>query len=262
MGKFNGILIASDWDGTVYYKGSIHKDTIDAIRYFQQNGGLFTICSGRFNDFLETFSSSIKPNTYLICCNGAYIVDTESRECLYEGFCDDHLFLLTDRIFENGSPISEVRFFCKDKCTHIEVKSKEEYYQKRSLLRNTKIYKAVAVYKDELYAIADKEMLEDSNILKDYIAVRSWSVGLELIKYSNSKGVAVRRVADKVNANLIITAGDYENDIELLKSADIGYAVMNATDSLKAVADRVTVSADNAALAKIISDIEKEFCKA
>ena len=46
MKKFEGILIASDWDGTLCL-GSVTQKNIDAIKYFQENGGKFTICSGR-----------------------------------------------------------------------------------------------------------------------------------------------------------------------------------------------------------------------
>ena len=47
MGKFDGILLCSDWDGTLSDSGNIPKANIDAIRYFQREGGLFTFASGR-----------------------------------------------------------------------------------------------------------------------------------------------------------------------------------------------------------------------
>ena len=43
----------------------------------------------------------------------------------------------------------------------------------------------------------------------------------------------------------------------MIRDADIGYAVENAADSLKAVADRITVSARDGAIAKIIDDLGK-----
>ena len=49
---------------------------------------------------------------------------------------------------------------------------------------------------------------------------------------------------------------DYENDIELLRAADIGYAVGDAQDSVKAVADRITVPCAEHALTKIIDEIK------
>ncbi len=68
-------------------------ENIDAIRYFQENGGKFTICSGRYIDFLDGFSDSISVNTYLICYNGAYIADQRSKGILYKGY-SDYIFLI------------------------------------------------------------------------------------------------------------------------------------------------------------------------
>ena len=42
-----------------------------------------------------------------------------------------------------------------------------------------------------------------------------------------------------------------------LKNAAIGYAVANASDDLKAVADRITVSNEEHAIAKIIEDLAR-----
>jgi hydroxymethylpyrimidine pyrophosphatase-like HAD family hydrolase len=41
----------------------------------------------------------------------------------------------------------------------------------------------------------------------------------------------------------------------MVKEADIGYAVANACDALKSVADRVTVDAKDGALAAIIEEL-------
>jgi hydroxymethylpyrimidine pyrophosphatase-like HAD family hydrolase len=43
----------------------------------------------------------------------------------------------------------------------------------------------------------------------------------------------------------------------MLLAADIGYAVENASDEVKAAADRITVHAKDAALARIIEDIDQ-----
>ena len=63
MGIFDGILIASDWDGTLCKEKRIPDKNIEAIRYFQQNGGAFTVCSGRYYPYIESFSDKVKPNT-------------------------------------------------------------------------------------------------------------------------------------------------------------------------------------------------------
>ena len=58
-----------------------------------------------------------------------------------------------------------------------------------------------------------------------------------------------------------VCVGDYENDISMLRHADIAYAVENAIDEVKAVADRITVHHNEDALAHIIADLEKEAIK-
>ena len=57
------------------------------------------------------------------------------------------------------------------------------------------------------------------------------------------------------NVHTTIGIGDYENDLSLLESSDIGYAVDNAIDSVKEAADRITVANTNDAIAAIIEEL-------
>ena len=99
MGKFDGILICSDWDGTLFYDDGISEENIKAIKYFQANGGLFTICSGRYYEFLKQYEHLVRPNTYIACYNGALILDSDNMNKLYESFCDYYLFNIIDFLF-------------------------------------------------------------------------------------------------------------------------------------------------------------------
>lgn len=48
MKKFEGYLIVSDLDGTFLGKQSrIVERNVEAVRYFTENGGLFTFATGR-----------------------------------------------------------------------------------------------------------------------------------------------------------------------------------------------------------------------
>ena len=37
MGKFDGFLLASDWDGTLFYKGAIPEKNLKAILHLQKH---------------------------------------------------------------------------------------------------------------------------------------------------------------------------------------------------------------------------------
>ena len=83
-------------------------------------------------------------------------------------------------------------------------------------------------------------------------------IGLEFINRESDKGGAVRFLKERTGADLLVTVGDYENDIPMLEEADIGYAVANAIDEVKAAADRVTEWKNSeGAVAEIIGEIEK-----
>lgn len=258
MGKFDGILIASDWDGTLYFENKLFDDNIKAIRYFQENGGKFTVCSGRYYNFLKQFSNDIDINTYTICYNGAYIVDMKTDEVIYEGFCDDYVYTIIDNLIALNLNYKWISFYTGSEAEPVQYEI-EDYLKIKEEIRKKKCYKVLLRSDTPEHAQEGVEAANNMD-LRDYIAVRSWNISLEIMKKENAKGAAIRRLADKLGAKLVVAVGDYENDLEMIKDADIGYAVANAIDTLKEAADRITVHANQSAIARVIEDIEKEYC--
>ena len=80
----------------------------------------------------------------------------------------------------------------------------------------------------------------------------------EILPKGISKGSVLPKLAEYLGIDMrrTVAVGDYNNDISMLKSAGVGIAVANATPEAKAAADFVTVSNEENAIAKIISDIE------
>ena len=58
-----------------------------------------------------------------------------------------------------------------------------------------------------------------------------------------------------------VAVGDYDNDVSMIKAAGMGIAVANATPSVMAVADSVTVSNEEHAIARIIYDLDSGALK-
>lgn len=70
--------------------------------------------------------------------------------------------------------------------------------------------------------------------------------GIDVIPRGGGKAVGVRATMERYGwtADEVMSFGDGENDAEMLKLSGIGVAMGNAMDSLKAVADYVTDTAD------------------
>ena len=88
--------------------------------------------------------------------------------------------------------------------------------------------------------------------------IRSEKTLYEILPKGIHKGVALQKMCEHLGLSMekTVAAGDYNNDIGMLRVAKCGVAVANATEETKAVADHITVSNEEHAIAQIIKDIE------
>ncbi|MBQ7383776.1 MAG: HAD-IIB family hydrolase [Clostridia bacterium] len=251
MGKFDGILLCTDFDSTLYVNGAISEENFKAIEYFKKNGGLFTIVSGRPDWMLVDMLGAVRPNTYVCGLNGSVIGMLDGSDKVYESFVEDGLKEYHRIICRDIPEIKRFHYFTADKMTKVD---REDFSD--GLIREHN--------KNDMYKITYSVEAEHSNsvvariseILDErYLVTRSSIRGIEMQNACDCKGAAVKRLERIVGADTLVCVGDFENDISMIESADIGYAVGNACESLKTVADRITVSAENHALAKIIEDL-------
>ena len=256
MGKFDGIIIATDWDGTVFVDGEVSAENRAAIEYFKREGGLFTISSGRKPSFLSEMAALVKPNTYATCMNGCLLADIESGEVVRERYADEGIFSAVSLILDLGTDIKTVNVFTRE-YENILHYTPDEF---RDFCKN---HEPLHIYKISISANgADAGNLmaqyAKEHLTGDYTMVRSSVAYGEILRRDCLKGDAVKALKALVGARLLVGVGNYENDASLLAASDIGYAVGDAIDSLKAVADRVTVPARESAIKKIVEELERD----
>ena len=75
------------------------------------------------------------------------------------------------------------------------------------------------------------------------------------------KGTSVAKLCEhlEIDINKTIAVGDYNNDISMFRAAKVGVAVANACEDAKKAADVITVSNEEHAIAKVISDLENKM---
>lgn len=267
MGKFTGYLICTDCDGTLTYEaGKVSDENAQAIKYFQKEGGLFTLATGRFPDHIEMFHDKIQINAPIVSLNGTLLYDTENKELIKKwGTNTEEYYNILVYVLEN---YPEVWNFWMNGVLKDGTFGSVGYNPAEHVSGDGSLKKTLEEFPNEMLKMvitspADITIKLQSD-LKEKFGDRyrfdtSWAEGLEIQRIDSGKGVAVLYLKDYLNKDIHTTVGigDFENDITLLQCADIGYAVSNAIDCVKKTADKVTVSNKEHALAAVIKDLEK-----
>ena len=251
MGKYDGILLMSDYDGTLAVNAKVSPENSAAIKKFQDNGGVFVLASGRAPSFLDETNKYFTPTRYAVLLNGTVICDAHEKKPVMTFPFGSELFDFIDNvIIPNFPKLNFIRYHTYSNFYNIALDEKRP-----TEILNDPLYKLILHTPAEL---SDEYLAKITEICYGKYAIsRSWPNGIEFQPWGSTKGDAVARLKELYGsrAETVIAAGDYENDITMIKAADIGYAVGDAKQALKDVADRITVNCADHAIAKIIEDI-------
>lgn len=267
MGKFTGYLICTDCDGTLTYEpGKVSDENAQAIKYFQEEGGRFTLATGRFPDHAELFKDKIQINAPMVSLNGTLLYDTKNKALINKwGIRTEDCYDMLSYVLEN---YPEVWGFWMNGVLKDGTFGSEGYNPSEHVSGDGSLKKTLEEFPNEMLKMvitspADNTLKLQAD-LKEKYGERfrfdtSWPEGLEIQSIGSGKGVAVQYMKEHLGIDIHTTVGvgDFENDITLLECSDIGYAVDNAIDSVKEIADRVTVSNQEHALAAVIKELER-----
>lgn len=247
MGKFDGYMICTDLDGTFTQDTVPCGENEKYVKYFQENGGIFTVATGRPISHFSKFEN-FRPNCPVITHNGAVICNLETREILYKAPLPKNISDMVEYILKNKN--------VKNVTVHELYSSKT--ISNISELSNTEEYIKVVVCcepEDEAIKLRDSLLKKFGN---NYCIFRAWSTGVECLAKNINKGTCVTELRKFLGNKIkkLICVGDGENDAFMLKAADIGYAVENALPEAKKVADSVTVDYKDGFVKKLLEEIE------
>ena len=251
MGKFDGILLASDIDGTLAIGTDISEENRRAVEYFISGGGLFTLATGRAPEYIDKLN--ISTNAPMIVINGTVVYDKSSGSAL-----QSYTFPK-----ENISIAKEV--LGHKNLKRISVFSFHEYYFENPDITDfddfdRPINKIVFAFDDEGATLDVKKTLE-VKYSPEFVFERSWSTGLEMRSAQSGKGVCLKYIKELTGAKTTIAVGDFENDKSLLKAADISYCPMGSHPEIMAIAQRKTVPCQEHSVAHIIYELDEKISK-
>lgn len=248
MGKFEGVLLCCDIDGTLAIGHEIPECNKTALRTFTAEGGLLSLCSGRATAYLQKLEG-VFPNAPYISYNGTQIYDNKAGKVLWEcGMRDRDRFAPALYLLEAGA--EGVRFYSYfSDGTGLPCEALAPSFDP-ALFREKTVLKNVYVFPDA--QTAEARQAEMVRMFPQYTFRRSWPEGVEQINPAAGKGVCVKRLKAITGAKCLVCIGDQEIDHPMLEAADLAFAPENATPATKRLACAVVASAEKGALANLI----------
>ena len=258
MGKFDGLLILSDLDGT--FSGpteDIVTENAKAVKYFTANGGKFGFATGRSPHFMKNKDYFSIINAPCVFLNGGVVYDVVDDEVLYERHVDFSVGEFLETIADDQKEIVKI-------CAHKDCYEEDSVFTDfngldRELLCSKPI-KVICVFESVEKALAFKAKVLSMPFFQSTYISRSWSFGVEFNAFNGTKGNAIRFIKDYLgNIHASIGVGDFENDLSLILNADVGVAVGNAVEELKQTADLVVNRCSEYAIKDVIERLDTKF---
>lgn len=273
MKKFEGMLFCTDLDGTLFSKDkTVSKQNLEAIEYFKSEGGLFTFITGRMPKTSKEICDIVKPNAPYGCVNGGGIYDHREGKYLWNIELPKEALELVKHV-EEQLPDMGISLNTESNVYFRKDNSAMVYMRSVTGLPNVTctydgldeiLLKVAFGHDDEEQMSSLIKLLNNHSKASYYDFIRTERRLYEILPKGVSKGLALKKMADLLGVNMskTIAVGDYNNDISMIKEAGIGIAVANAVDEVKAVADYITVSNNENAIATIIDVLDKGNFKA
>ena len=272
-GKFEGYLLVTDFDDTFCPKhgAPVPEENRRAARRFMDEGGLFTIATGRDVRSYYSIRDKFTVNAPLVLSNGAVIFDGESGESWYESFlpfsCRNHLTAARDAFPGTGMEVhrgADVRV-CGRNATLEEHLSRmgvpvSEADPGHILYPWTK---AVLVAPDELRAESKTAHALYAWIGERYPgryeAVPTGAL-VDVVAAGSDKGSGVRRLADFLDIlpEHVVCIGDGWNDIPMLRAASRAFAPETALPEVLALPNVTKLGAPDRCVRDVINRLEAE----
>ncbi|MCL2086009.1 MAG: HAD family hydrolase [Oscillospiraceae bacterium] len=268
--EISKVLLITDVDGTLLNDFHELTDTnIAAINALRAAGGAFTIATGRGVSMARLIAEKLDIDCPAVIFNGAAVYDFKKNKQLWCCSLKPETKNYIELVFEKFPTCA------------IEILRGDDVY----LLRNNALEEKhlsfgkvipIETTLDEIPPTDWQKVLfidcpENIDSLIDFTQehcsknacwVRSAPVYYELLPENVNKGSGMLKMLPFIGDGLFtVAAGDFMNDIELLEYADMGIAVDNAEESVKAVADMVVTHNNNHAISEIIDYIFKNVLK-
>ena len=264
------VMIYSDMDGTLlssWEKGPvISEKNTHAIHQFMNNGGLFSIATGRNMKNGPTYFKDYELKLPMVLVNGALIYDHKHQTIIRKIALNPsflHEALDYDEHHDNVIlVISDL-----DEVYHVHYPNKSYDHSPALDFQTQTIFYEDVKQLDILKVTFVTHPEDKDDVMNDIMQMPSFkevSISpssrrfIEIVNQGINKAEAIQYVKNHYDIQrTLVCIGDYLNDEEMLDHADIACIPQNGLDSLKKPGRLITKHHDDDAIADLIDQLER-----
>ncbi len=268
MGKFDGVLLVSDFDDTLYGENmQVAPASAEAIAYFTREGGIFTVATGRAHPTFAPHARIVPINAPVILSNGSALYDFQADRMVFETFLPARA---REDLAEVAAAVPEIGF---EAYHHDDI----YVYQPNTVTRRH-LARAGAQATEcpirEMPLPWSKVILQQENAVLQrvqrymldrwsghYEVIFSNAVLLELTRKGSNKGGMVRHLAGLlgIRPEHIYCAGDNQNDIPMLALSAIPFAPANCAREVRDWGARVLGRCEDGFIGQVVETLDKIY---
>ena len=246
MAIYSDILLTADYDRTITAPdSSIPERNLEAVRYFMENGGAFTVNTGRSVPMTVVFRDRVPVNAPLLLYNGSAAYDPAENRITFA-----HLINLNQaeviRTCQEAFPDMTVEiqgidahyrvsenpawdaFSENQNCAHAAAKPEDDLgpFMKFSLYGEIRDISMSHMYQgteEELRRMDEVEAKLNELFGECCEVFRATPRIIDVHAKGVSKGRSARELQQQLGRKILVCVGDGENDISMLQEADYAF---------------------------------------
>ena len=268
MGKFHGLLLVSDFDDTLYDSHHrIPERNLQAIRYFQAEGGRFTVATGRAYSTFAPHVHLAPINAPVVLSNGSALYDFQEDRMLEQTFLAPTAPEDFESLLKEFPSLGIETYFQEDifvwnpnYVTDAHMKKVGTEYAVCSVPEMPRPWTKVILQEEHPVGLqVQKYMLETYG--DEYEAVFSNHYYLEITRKGSTKGGMVDELIRRlgIDPKKVYCVGDNQNDIPMLERSAIPFAPDNCAQEVKDWGARLVCSCSEGVIGDIVEILDKIY---
>ena len=255
MKKFDGWVLFSDVDGTIStWDFIIPEENLNALKYFTDNGGKFSVATGRGKSGITSLTCYSYINFPCVLTNGTTVYDTIQDKVI---FMEPLPQKARDMLISIRNSRPDLRLMVWGEEDRFDVGARVDLPFEPNF---SSIEELDAIWTKVVIAVEPQERINMIQLLntlaENQVDITSSGASfVEIMPKGISKGSTTEKLIKlyKLDRSRVCAIGDFYNDLEMLSLPGINsFCPANAEEDIKAIAKKTLCSVDNGAVAQLI----------